>query len=430
VRVLVLGGYGLLGSAITRRLIQDGHIVTGLGRTAKKGAGLIPQARWIGADIAKLTRAENWQAHLRDIDIVVNASGALQTGLRDNVAAVQYDAMRALFQACEDGAVSQLIQISAPDVGLTSSTEFYRTKAKADTELKASSLNWVIFRPGLVISPHAYGGTSLMRMLAAFPFVQPIILAKAPIQTVSIEDVSFAVSRAINETLSGIDVDLVEADTQTLGALTLAFRKWLGFKAPKAVLELPLWIGKLIARFADILGWLGWRSALRTTSLKVLENGVKGQSKPWADISGQRAKPLSDTLEALPSTLQERIFARASLAFPFLLLILSGFWIVSGLIGMTQKSAAVKTLQGVVEPAMALAFVQLGSLADIAIGAALLFRPLTRLACLAGIGLSLGYLLASAIYTPHLWSDPLGPMVKVFPAIALAVIISALMEER
>ena len=341
-----------------------------------------------------MIRSKDWGSHLKNIDIVVNASGALQTGLRDNVAAVQYRAMLALIEACETGGVSQFIQISVPEAELDASTEFYRTKAKADNALKSSSLNWVIFRPGLVISSQAYGGTSLMRSLAAFPWVQPIVLAKTHVQTVAIEDVSQAVSTAIADTLFGIDVDLIETGTQTLGDLTLEFRRWLGFKAPIAVLELPLWLGKLIGRFADIFGWLGWRSALRTTSLKVLENGVKGDAKPWADISGRAVKPLSSTLKTMPSTLQERIFARVSLVFPVLLIIFSVFWITSGVIGVARHGAAVKTLEGVMDPALASYFVRLGSLADIAIGLGVLFRPAARLSCLAAILLCFIYLIA------------------------------------
>jgi hypothetical protein len=32
--------------------------------------------------------------------------------------------------------------------------------------------------------------------------------------------------------------------------------------------------------------------------------------------------------------------------------------------------------------------------------------------------------------TPELWADPLGPFVKVFPAMALALAVAALAEER
>ncbi len=46
------------------------------------------------------------------------------------------------------------------------------------------------------------------------------------------------------------------------------------------------------------------------------------------------------------------------------------------------------------------------------------------------IALSLAYLAASAWYTPWLWADPLGPMVKVLPGILLAGVLHTLLEDR
>ena len=429
-RVLILGGYGLIGSAITKHLISKGYSVTGLARSARKGEALIPAADWIGVDISTQTKAEQWHPHIQDVDIVINAAGALQNGLSDNVAAVQRDAILALITACEQTGLSRFIQISAPQAELDSSTLFYRTKAATDKALKSSKLKWNIFRPGLVIAPYAYGGTSLIRTLAAFPLVQPIVLAKTQIQTVSVEDVARAVSLAIEEDLTNIDVDLVEDDPHTLADITLGFRRWLGFPRPKAIWEFPVWVGSLTGRFADIAGWLGWRSALRTTSLKTLALGVTGDPEPWKALSKRSNKSLTQTLEALPSTLQERVYARAMLIFPALVLTLALFWLASGLIGFVQHSEAVGKLDGALPLGAAKAFVLIGSIADVLIGAALLFRPTTRKACLASIALATSYLAASAWFTPHLWADPLGPMVKVFPAIALAIITAALTEER
>ncbi len=429
-RVLVLGGYGLIGSAITKKLIRDGHAVTGLARSAQKGMTLIPYANWIGADISTLTQPESWHDHLDQIDIVVNASGALQNGLSDNIKTLQQDAIIALIKACEQTGVNRFVQISAPGADISSSTLFYKTKAAADNFLKDSTLDWTIFRPGLVIAPHAYGGTSLIRTLAAFPYIQPILMSKTPIQTVSIEDVADAVSIAINERIISVDVDLVEENPQTLLDLTLGIRAWLGFTPAKAVWLLPFWVGKSIARFADLAGWLGWRSALRTTSLTVLANGVTGDAKSWQDLSNKANKTLAQTLNDLPSTIQERIYARVMLIFPFLILTLAGFWITSGIIGFAQHTEATAKLEDVMPETLSYLFVWLGASADILIGAALLFRPLTRFACFASVFVSASYLAASVYFTPHLWADPLGPMVKVFPVMALALVIATLMEDR
>ncbi len=423
-KILVLGGYGLIGLSITKALVHAGHDVSGLGRSVRKGEAAAPDVTWIGRDLSHMTEAEDWTHVLTGIDVVVNAAGVLQDGMNDRVMAVQRDAVRALAAACKPAGVRQIIQISAPGVSESSDTVFYRSKAEGDAAVKAGGVDWVIFRPGLVLSPQAYGGTSLLRQLAAVPLVQPVMLADADIHTVYVEDVAGAVVRAVEEGLTGVDADLLSSEPTRLEDLILALRAWLGFAPPKAVIRAPLFLGALTARLGDLAGWLGWRPALRTTSLKVLGKGVTGHTPQWP------VRNLADTLSALPSTVQERTYARTALLYPFLLVILSAFWIVSGLVGWVQQAPAMAVFGPDFPAPLAKGFVLGGAAADIAIGAALLIRPLTRLAALAAVLVSLAYLAGSAILAPHLWTDPLGPMVKVFPAIALSLTVWTLTEAR
>lgn len=430
-RVLVLGGYGLIGLAVSKSLLNQEKQVVGLARSAETGKKFLPEAIWISADISKLTDPEDWLEHLNKIDAVVNAAGLLQNGLNDNVAATQRDAIIALIKACEQMGVEKFIQISAPGATTTAKTLFYKTKAEADVALKKSRLKWTILRPGLVISSNAYGGTSLLRMLAAFPLIQPLVMPKARIQTISVHDVAYAVSVSLGEdNLAGQDFDLVEENSQTLTELILSFRAWLGFSKPAIVMPLPNWVGGAVSKIADGAGWLGWRSSLRSTSLKVLTRNITGDPAPWTHETGHVPQSLKRTLKNLPSTAQERLYARMKLLFPLLLFIMSGFWIVSGLMGFLQFERAVKVLDGGLPEKMATLFVYLGAVVDIGIGLFVLFRPLTRMVSLFSIVMATVYVVASAVLTPHIWADPLGPMVKVFPAIALSLIIASLTEER
>ncbi|MEZ5999788.1 SDR family oxidoreductase [Hyphomonas sp.] len=423
-KILVLGGYGLIGLSITKALLAAGHEVTGLGRSGSKGRAAAPQADWIARDLSQMTDEADWVDLLAGMDVVVNAAGVLQDGMNDRVMAVQRDAVRALAAACKPAGVRQIIQISAPGVSENSNTVFYRSKAEGDAAVKESGVDWVIFRPGLVLSPQAYGGTSLLRQLAAVPLVQPVMLADADIRTVHVDDVAAAVVRAVEEGLTGVDADLLSSEPTRLEDLILSIRSWLGFAAPRAVIRAPYFLGALTARLGDFAGWLGWRPALRTTSLKVLGKGVTGNAGQWP------VRNLTDTLSALPSTVQERTYARAALLYPFLLLILSAFWIASGVIGWLQQSAAMAVFGPDVPTALAKAFVLGGAVVDVVIGTALLLRPLTRAAALAAVCVSLAYLAGSAFLAPHLWADPLGPMVKVFPAIALSLTVWTLTEAR
>ena len=428
--ILVLGGYGLIGREITAACLAAGHKVTGAGRSPDTGRRLIPDARWIGIDLNEATLAAHWQPHLEGIDVVINASGALQSGGRDDLAKVQRDAIRALTIACEKAGIKTFVQISAPGATPDAATEFMATKGAADETLRASSLDWVILKPGLVIAPTAYGGTSLLRTLAAIPWVQPVVLGDARVQTVAVADVARAALRAATDpALACQTFDIVEPQDRTLGEVILAFRRWLGFgEAPLA--HLPTVFGKAIARLADLAGTLGWRPPLRSTSLAVLAAGVTADPEPWRRATGETLSPLSETLARIPATRQERQYARTQLLFPALAVLFALFWIASGLIGLWRLDAAAAIVADALGPILAPTSVVLGALADIAIGAGLLVRRYFQPACLAAIALSLAYLALGTLLTPGLWADPLGPLVKIVPVIATAALLHVLAEDR
>ncbi len=429
-RVLVLGGYGLIGLEIMRVLKGAGHDVIGFGRSAPRGRRLAPDFPWTEGDMARMS-AGDWMAPLAGVEAVVNAAGALQDGSRDSVEAVHHTAAVALLAACARRGVTHFVQVSAPGATVEADTAFLRTKAAGDAAVRASGLDWTILKPGLVIGAGAYGGTALVRMLAAFPLVQPVVLADAKIQTVAASDVADAVRAVLGgEVESRRDYDLADGEVHTLSALLKKMRNWSGREDALWEWRLPRAAGYAVARLADVAGWMGWRSPLRTTALKSLEAGVVADVSAWRAAGGARLKSLDETLAALPSTMQERVFGRAQLVFPFLVLTLAAFWIASGLIGGWRREEAAAVLDGAMPRVLADGFVIGGVVADLLIGWGLLWRRWTRRAAWASIVVSLGYLAAGTVLTPHLWLDPLGVFVKVFPAMALALAVAALAEER
>jgi len=430
--ILVIGAYGLIGSAIVRRLTRAGHPVRGLGRSAARGRRLLPGIDWVEGDLRAMTAPEDWSAALDGIGAVVNAAGALQDGLRDNLRAVHDRAIRALVAACAGRGVKRFVQISAVGAAPGASSEFFRSKARGDRAVRESGLEWTILRPGLVIGPDATGGTALLRGLAAFPLVQPLVLGDAPVQTVALGDVARAACLAAEGKLPpGTEADLVTPEPQPLREIIAGFRHWLGVPPARREITLPGWMARPAAAVADALGWFGWRSPLRSTALAALAVGVRGDPAPWQALTGETLAGLRDTLAAMPATVQERRFARLYLALPLAVAVLSLFWLASGLIGLWQWRAASALLAPAGLPdGLAAALVGAGSAADIALGLAVLVRPWARAACLGMAGLGLGYLALGAILTPWLWADPLGALVKVLPGIALALITAAMLEDR
>lgn len=430
-RVLVLGGYGLIGSAIVDRLLRDGCGVAGLGRNVAEARLRRPAVDWIKADMASMLSAKDWLPLLAGMDAVVNAAGALQNGARDDLDAVHRAAVEALVEACGMAGVRRFVQISAVGAALSSRDPFFRTKAEGDGCVMRSALSWTVLRPGLVIAPAAYGGTALLRALAAFPFVVPAVLADSPLQTVGVGDVAEAVSRAVAGNLPDrVTIDLVEERPRPLGHVLLAFRSWLGLPAARIV-PVPAWIGRVVGVAADALGWLGWRSPLRGAALSAVAAGVVGDPSTWRSIAGAPLPPLETTLASIPTTVQERWFARLWLLKPVVFACLSLFWLVSGAIGLARIDAAaeVLTARGIGE-GFARAAVVAGAAADIAAGVAILLSVLARPALLAMAAIAAFYLAAATLLAPDLWLDPLGPLVKVIPGFCLVLVALAILDER
>ncbi|MGX9143851.1 SDR family oxidoreductase [Mesorhizobium sp. 128a] len=430
-KVLVLGGYGLIGEAVVGRLARDGHDVTGLGRDISEAARRWPAVRWVAADMAGLLAAEDWLPLVAGMDAVVNAAGALQDGPRDRLDAIHRGAVVALVAACEQAGIGHFIQISAIGADLASPDVFFSTKAQGDKAVAGSSLEWTILRPGLVIAPAAYGGTALVRALAAFPGFVPAVMAGQPVQTVAVTDVAEAVSRAVAGSLPPrLSVDLVETDARSLADVLVAFRAWLGLP-PAPVVPMPSFLGRIAAVVADGLGLLGWRSPLRSAALAALARGVTGNARSWSEISDHPLHPLESTLAAMPAHVQERWFARLWLLKPVVFGCLSLFWLVSGIVGFVRQDAAAGILVSHgLSPALALGMVLAGNVADILVGAAVLVRSLARLALIGMIAITLAYLGAATALAPDLWLDPLGAMVKAVPALCLALVAMAILDER
>jgi hypothetical protein len=306
-----------------------------------------------------------------------------------------------------------------------------RTKAAGDAALRASTLDWVIFKPGLVLSPNAFGGTSLLRMLAALPLIQLVAHSNAKVQTVAIDDVSDAVRLALSgSTKTRADYDLVEDEAHELGDIVSAMRRWLGLKPALFSLSLPGWTVASIAFGADVAGLLGWRSPLRSTAMKVMSENVLGDPSPWRKATGRPNRSVYEFLNETPATAQERLYARAQLALPLIIVTLGVFWIASGVVGLARLSEASAHLLPLVGAAGAKALVGAASLLDIGVGAAILTRKTARQGAILSIFVAGSYLLAGTLIEPALWLDPLGVYVKVLPAMALAATAALLIGDR
>lgn len=427
--ILVLGGNGFIGSAAMATLAAAGHKVTGLGRNIEAASRRFPELRFVRADLSAMTSPADWVKLVGEHQVIVNCAGALQDGLRDNLDAVQERAMAALYDAAAKAGSRLVVQISARTDGGGAELAFLSTKRNADAALKASGVDHVILRPAMVVGRNAHGGTALIRALASFPFVIPAIHQQARVETVALDDVTQAVLRAVEGKIPpGTDLALAAPEALTLADVLARHRRWLGLR-PARLISVPPALARPVTLLADLSGRLGWRSPLRSTAMAVMAGGVVAREGAAID-PGLPLRSLDRTLSENPSGVQDLWFARLYLLKAPILVMLSAFWLASGLIPLARLTAAMAHFDGFLNYHPALFTVLATCLLDIGLGLAVLFRPTAKRALWGMIAVSLVYLLGATVTNLSLWFDPLGPLVKVLPSIVLTLVALATLDER
>jgi uncharacterized protein YbjT (DUF2867 family) len=427
---LVFGAAGLIGQYLTMDLRRRGFRAIGVARRfpahLQPDDVTLPIMSLTAQELAELIRA-------RQADVVVNCLGVLQDGPGSDTRVVHVAFIERLIDAVRQaGRDIRLIHLSMPGRDADDHTPFSRTKREAERLIRASGVRHVILRPGFVIAPAAFGGSALMRALATLPVALGKREAGVPFAPVAIEDVAETVATIVDDSSIAGDAatwELMQREPATTGDVVACFRDVLG--GPKPLVTLPSWLLAVGARLGDIASRLGWSPPIRTTALAEMRRGVQGNPVAWIAATGLAPRTLVD-LAARPATVQDKWFARLYLVKALIIVTLVIFWVVSGLIALTvsfDAAAAILSSHGfprtLVGPATAAS-----SLMDTAIGVAIAFRRTCKAGLIAGIALSLFYMAGAALLTPDLWLEPLGALVKTFPAIVLMLVALFILDNR
>jgi uncharacterized protein YbjT (DUF2867 family) len=427
VRFLVIGASGLIGSAVCARLAADGHEVVGVSRHPPAAA--LGRIRHLALDLARAAPAE-LIALLSGVEGVVNCAGTLQDAPGESTEGVHHRGVAALLEACADQHVRRFVHLSAVGVEREASS-FSATKHAGDRQIMGSDLQWVILRPSVVIGRSAYGGSALMRGLAALP-VQPVIRDTGPLQLVWLDDVVETILLFLRHDAPSREVvDLVGPRTWSFSDFARTLRLWMRWPEPKMI-SLPGFLGRGIYKLGDAIGALGWRPPVRSTARQEIVHGATGDPGRWSQLTGVTPVDIEVALTREPASVQERWFARLYLLKPLVFGVFGLFWIGTALISFGPGWDIGLSLMregGVEEPVASLAVIA-GAGADLLIGLAILYRPTSRYGLYAALLISICYAIIGSILVPRLWREPLGPMMKIWPIMVLNLVALAIREDR
>lgn len=286
----------------------------------------------------------------------------------------------------------------------------------------------MVLRPSVVYAVSgSYGGTSLLRALAAMPGRQWL-----PgdghwlLQPVVVDDLAQVVARAVQGDAGGV-YEVGSPTPLSLREYQSRWRRWLriprqgAVQVPEALVSMQVWLWERIGR--GPVGATMWR---------MLRRGNVTAHDAWqrlGDAFGVAPRALDDVLAAQPSQVQDRwqaglYFLAPALRFGVVLL-----WALSAVAGLLTPGDDILRLSAnsVLQALSPITLARAGGVWDAVLALWLMTGWRSRWA-ITWIGVSVvGYTVVLGTLVPSLWLDPLGGLAKnlvVLPALAVLWVLS------
>ena len=399
-RILLVGASGFIGRHLLRALHAEGHSLVVTSRSGRSDTW--PGVEWQALDLASLAADSASFRWPPDIDLLINATGALSTDA-GQLAAVQDQGARALFDlAAVHGA--RVLQVSALGAGDQPDIPFLASKAAADDHLLGLNIPAVILRPSLVLGEGGASSGWLSR-LSPWPLI-PLLDTQARAQPLHVDDLVAAVLALLRHWPAiPCVLPLVGPEPMTMPQLLDRLRAAQGWR-PARYFQFPAPFASLGAGVGDRCGW----RALNTQTLCLARRDNLASAETMTAASGFVAAPLAGRLAGWPRREQSVSAALRPLLLTVLVLIWLGTAVVC--LGPGHEWGLRIMAEVGVHGWLASAAVVGGALVDAVLGIGLLLRRWRRHALRAQLALMLGYMLIISLWLPHYWFDPFAAVAK------------------
>lgn len=160
--VFIIGSTGGVGSRLVPKLVTAGHEVTGLHRKPEQAEQLqAAGAKGVLADIIDMTTEQLAEA-TKGCDVLVFSAGAAGSG-PERTTAIDGGGVIKMMDAAKANGIKRLYVVSAfPDARRDAERKegfehYIKTKRMADNALAATDFDWVILRPGTLVTEEGNG---------------------------------------------------------------------------------------------------------------------------------------------------------------------------------------------------------------------------------------------------------------------------------
>jgi uncharacterized protein YbjT (DUF2867 family) len=245
-KVLVTGSTGYVGHYVVKALLAAGHSVVSVTRDAAKSKTASGAALEIFKDVeyrmGDISNGSGLKEAMNGVDAVIHLVGIIAEKGLQTFQRVHVDGTRNILEATRAAGVKRYLHMSANGASATAQSGYSSSKYSAEELVRASGLDWTIFRPSLVFGiGDDFFGRVLKNLVSQPPVVPQIGDGHFPFRPVWAGDVATSFVQALTkpETV-GKTYELVGPKEYTFLQLLDLEQAALGLKKPKVAVPIPI----------------------------------------------------------------------------------------------------------------------------------------------------------------------------------------------
>ena len=290
-RILVTGATGFVGTHVCQALAGHGHLVlalTHLGNLPHSLSGL----RGLTSMEGDVLASASLKSAMVGIDAVIHLVGIIREFPARGITfeRLHVDATQNVIAAARDAGVRRLVQMSALGTRPNAVSRYHQTKWAGEELVRASGLDWTVFRPSLIYGP-GDGFTSTMVPLTRLPFFPVIGGGATHAEPVSIADVAEGFARAVDDQSSiGETFDIAGPDTYTYREIYRLITEATGRRFRPTTI--PIWMVRPVAALLQYQPWF----PLTLGQLQMLQEDNTGDQRRFPTNFGIEMTRLDEGL--------------------------------------------------------------------------------------------------------------------------------------
>jgi len=266
VHVAVTGGTGFVGKAVVQTLAAQGwkpRLLLRASPTALHSASQHPPSSCRGSQGLEVRRVnfssrDDVASACRGVDAIVHLVGIIAELGSNTFQEAHVGLTARMLQAGQDAGIRRYLHMSALGTREAARSQYHRTKWSAETLVRASGLDWTIFRPSLIYGTNG-GFTAVFEQLSRFsPFLPALGGGRGLLQPIANEQVARAFAEALRTPSAiGQTYDLCGPERLEFRQILEAILASLGRR--RIIVPIPFALARIQARFLEFL----WPRLLR-----------------------------------------------------------------------------------------------------------------------------------------------------------------------